>query len=197
MKDLNSKLILGIAGIGLVALIVGFLAFFQAFKSSRSVLSQPGSDTQENQLTVNTPETTAKLKLTPATTTVKVGEEFAVEVVVQANNEKIHGIDAVLNYDPAALKPVRVEELSDLFIFPRKMLTENNVIITALTNLDGNLTIGEEKLVRIVFQALTSGQTSLNFEFQKGATVGSTVIEASKSANILNSVSPAIIAVTN
>lgn len=195
MRDVNSKLILVVTGFAGVALLIGFLAFFQAFRS-QSALKQP-VETKKDELVVNLPEANAELALLSGGTAVKVGEEFSVDLLVDAKNEAIHGIDAVINYDPAVLQAVRVEEANERFIFPRKMLTEGTIIITALTDLNGSLNVGREVLAKIVFRAVSAGQTNLSFDFQKGSTVGSTVIEATKSANILTMVTPVVVAVTN
>lgn len=126
-----------------------------------------------------------KLSLEPKEITATAGGQVKVDLIVSAYGEEINGVDAVINYDKNILEPVEAVEQSARFIVPRKMFRDDQIIITALRQLDDTKTTRTEVLATIYFNVLKKGRTDLFFEFLPGQTVGSTIIKAQKAENIL------------
>src|SRR3989344_1168426 len=141
------------------------------------------------------PKLPYSLSLEPETLTATVGSEMKVDLVVSAFGEDINGLDAILFYDEKFLKVVRVEEVSSRFLIPRKLVESKKIIITALRQLYDDEPTSAETVASIYFKPLKKGQTEISFEFYEGKTVGSTIIKASGSENILSEVRGTVISI--
>lgn len=119
-----------------------------------------------------------------------VGRQFEVNIVIDAKNTVINGVDSVITYDPAILRVTRVNAApneSPLAILGRTIEEGKVVITTAKTEVDDTPT-QELVVATLSIRALKSGTATLMFEHRPNTTTGSTVIKAEGSENILDKV---------
>lgn len=121
---------------------------------------------------------------------VSLGESFTITADFAAPGKKLDGADAVVLFDPAYLE---IEEIADGIYFqeyPRKTIDPENGIIkvTAYRTEDNNPIRNSITLFSLKVRSLQRGATGLDFDFQKGKTNLSNVVEKGTSRNILGSV---------
>lgn len=136
----------------------------------------------EQEIVVHLPNTKATLSLDPQTKSIKIGETFSVNVILNTNEGSIDGVDLYgLHYDPSILEVIdSSSKQSGIQIEPGKILPNNAVNRvdpkTGTVKL-GQLASGGEKfsgkgvLATIHFKAVGAGSSFLKFDFTRGSTI--------------------------
>lgn len=129
------------------------------------------------------------LKLSPEKGKFKVGQEFAVKIILRTN-EEINGADAILSFDPNLLEVRTIKEGQAFPLYPRKNIDlKGRLEITGVKlRKDGQVFTGPQVFAIIVFGGKKRGIAKVNFVFYKGKTTGSSIIKAQGSVNILEKV---------
>ena len=123
----------------------------------------------------------AVMTLYPQTKSVKVGETFNVNIVLDTANQPIDGVDIYgLHFDPNIIKVIDdVPSQSGVQIHPGDNMSVNvantvnnktGTIKFGQVSLGGTTFTGKGVLATIHFQGLKSGTTFLKFDFKKGDT---------------------------
>lgn len=130
---------------------------------------------------------TGKLNLESNTTTYKVGEGIDLTITFQAPGKKLDGADIVLLFDPKVVNALGFSEGTYFKLVPRKDIdnTVGKVVITALDAVSAEPVSGKKTLGTIHFQAQKAGTSEIRFDFVKGSTTTSSLVESGTSANIL------------
>lgn len=131
------------------------------------------------------------LTLSPAKGRFKLGQEFSIDIILNAAGQEINAADAVLSFNPQVLQVVEIKPGQVFPLYPRKNvdLEKNQIQITGVkAKKDGQVFTKPLKFATIIFKGKVPGQAKLNFVFSKGKTTGSTIIKAEGSENILNKV---------
>jgi len=164
--------ILGVVIIGIFALLSG-----QIRDWVRS-LNEPGITVS----VVNKPS--AQLSLSPQTQTVKVGDIFTSNIILDTGGKPVDGVDIyALHYDPTIVKVIDdISTQKGIQIEPGDImnLTAANTVnessgsikFGAVTS-GGTSFTGKGTLATIHFKALSPGNAYLTFDFRFGSTVDS------------------------
>ncbi|KND48703.1 MAG: hypothetical protein AB198_00070 [Parcubacteria bacterium C7867-003] len=136
----------------------------------------------EQEISIRLPNTNSTLSLDPQTNTVKKGETFAVNIILNTNDGSIDGVDIYgLHYDPTILEVVDdLPKQKGIQIESGKILPNN-----AVNSVDpstgtiklGQLSYGGENfkgrgvLATVHFKAVGIGSSFLKFDFSTGSTV--------------------------
>lgn len=130
----------------------------------------------------------AKLTLT-GPEEVLLGSELTVEIMLSSDS-KIRGTDAVILYDPTMLTnpAVKAGSIFDNYPFNYSDQSKGRIFISGIKT-DKEGFAGEGLFGSITFTALKKGHTSIKFQFTKGQTVDSNVLQISTGADLLTEVS--------
>ena len=137
----------------------------------------------------------ATLALSPASGTFTVNTPFDVGVYLNTNGAKVDGVDIKLNYEPAKMEAQTITPDTSIFPdFPTKTInaTEGKITISATAAVGSPYSnTSPTKIVTIRFKPLTTGSTSITFDFTAGATTDSNVVENQTNLDILTAVTNA------
>lgn len=122
------------------------------------------------------------ISLDPKIKTVKVGETFEVNIILNTKNEPIDGVDIYsLHYDPSILKVVdAIPNQNGTQIKPGTILPNSaanivnesaGTIKLAQVSLGGESFNGVGTLATINFKAVGTGISLLKFDFDRGSTI--------------------------
>jgi len=153
-------------------LIVLFLIPFTVYSQPQSVVSK-----------ATTPEYSASLLLSPASGTVPVGELLEVSILLETGEAKVDGADAILRYNPQMLKVVELKKggLFEEYIQESVDEVQGEIHLSGLT-FDPRPKTGT--LGTILFEPLTTGTTTVFFEFTPGATKGDSNVALTGSGGV-------------
>lgn len=182
-KSNGSKVVM----ILVLLIILAALGFF-LFKSMDKDDANNNDDTaQNNSGTTPTPTPTqdnpeANLSLQTASTAVKVGDTFSVDMVLDTAGMPIDAVDIFsLHYDPKVLQVVDDNSaVAGVQITPGKILTANGpnmvdakagTIKLGQAAVGGTNYTGKGVLATIHFKALAAGNSDLKFDFALGNTI--------------------------
>ncbi|TSC70577.1 MAG: Uncharacterized protein CEO12_298 [Parcubacteria group bacterium Gr01-1014_46] len=140
------------------------------------------NEISEQEIVVKLPNSNATLSLDPQTSTVRVGDVFTVNVILNTNEGSVDGVDIYgLHYDPSILEVIDdISKQKGVQIEPGKILPNNavnSVNPSTGTIKLGQLSYGGEKftgrgtLATIHFKAVGVGSSFLKFDFEKGSTI--------------------------
>lgn len=156
-------------------------------------------NTAYNFVTIEFSQRSAVLTLDPQTKSVKVGDTFQANVILDTDGKPVDGIDLYsLHYDPTILSVVDDNNLkTGVQVTPGSSLD-----ITAVNNVDqkaGTITFsqaaqagtsfnGKGVLATIHFKALKKGSSALKFDFKVGNTRDTNVAHAGRDqlANVVD-----------
>lgn len=134
----------------------------------------------------------------PSQSTIKIGESVALVVKFEAPGKRLDGSDVFLRFDPAFLDVGENLVFGDYFsTYPRVTIDriKGEVKVTGFrANQTAPLTTAAA-LFTIAFTGKQAGNTAVSFEFAKGKTNLTTLVEKGTSKNILNQVFPATITI--
>jgi hypothetical protein len=142
------------------------------------------SDSTAPETMVVLPKAQAQLSLNPQTKTIKSGETFAVDIILNTSDKQIDGVDIYsLHYDPSLMEVIDdMPDQSGIQIKPGTILEVNAANIVEPKNgsikfsqvtTGGSHYVGSGVLATIHFKALTSGTAYLKFDFIRGETTDS------------------------
>lgn len=166
-------------------------------------------DTTEKATTyADVPVGSASLVLSPATKSVKVGDEITLDVVLNTGSDKTTGSDLSLRYDPALLEVLDNDSqvagvqitAGTLFDFvPQNTVTLATGLIefsAAQQPTSQAVVAADGKLATITFKAKAAGTANVRFDFTAGSTSDTNVIQPSDGRDLLNTVEDAQIKIT-
>lgn len=120
----------------------------------------------------------AVLSLKPASGNYRLGEIFTVAIQVDTQGKSATGVDVILNYDPKKLEVVEITPGTLFATYIRKENDEKKgkvYLSAAIFEKAEKPFIGEDTFGSIKFRSLSSGKTSLSFEYTPQATGDSNV----------------------
>lgn len=143
-------------------------------------------------------ELVASQYLQPAHLLKKTGETFTLGVVITAPKRKLDGADTIIKYDPKMVEVTDIKQGEFFTNYPRKTIDKANGVIkmTGFTPKDTNANGDNFIFFTIEAKALASGTAKFVFEFEKGKTNLSTVVESRTSRNLLGTVAGATVSIT-
>lgn len=178
----------------LIIIIGSFLLLRGQIKDWIMSLNEPG-------VVVTVTKSNAQLAMGPQTKTVKVGDSFSADVILDTGNKPVDGVDIyALHYDPTILNVV-----DDIPAQKGTQITPGTIMsLTAANTVDektgsikygavsegGGSFSGKGVLATIHFKAVATGIAYLRFDFSQGSTVDSNA--AYKGKDQLTSVVDAI-----
>jgi len=181
------KLRMGLAFFG--ALLIGIIFYIV---SSFSLDNSPPLISLPKQGAIPTPTPIrSEMYTQPLSIETTVGKRFDVNVVIDAKNTVINGVDSVISYDPTMLRVVLVTAPTTqdkTLSLMRRQIEDGNVYITAIKTEVTDIPTQELTVARLSIQALKSGTATLTFQHNPTTTTGSTIIQAAESKNILDKV---------
>jgi hypothetical protein len=187
--DFNKKLsrfeilILGCLFCGILLLVFLFLTKGAGFFKFR-----PGQIEQKEEATEIKTEENLKGKffLTPEAGNFSVGQVFIVSVWADTGGVETDAADVELTYDPSALRILNLKK-GDIFDeYPQMIFDDGKgTIIIRGIDLPGKTFLGNGKVGEITFRAQQAGETQLSFDFQKGVTTDSNLVESGAAKDIL------------
>lgn len=135
-----------------------------------------------------------KFSLDPAEEKIKAGGQFTLKIAFSAPGKRIDGADVILRFDPQMLQALEATAGTYFSLYPRKEIKKEGTIqVTAFTpSSDKILSESDEILfLTVSFKALKAGVSQITFDYQKGRTNLTTLVESKTSKNILGSVNQA------
>ncbi len=139
----------------------------------------------------------ATLSISPATSSVVVGSDFSVDILLDTEGVPVDGVDIIyLNYNPSQIQIQDANtSLAGIQITPGTLMS--STLVNTTNESSGRVTFsqvstggtrynGSGTLASISFKALTTGTASLVFNFTPGLTTDSNV--ASNQIDILDTV---------
>ncbi len=162
----------------LMLILVAVLAWFsvngQIYKWAYQISNQ--------EVRVTTITDQAILSLSPKTDTVKLGETFAVKIILNTDHGQIDGVDIYgLHYDPSILKVIddlpkqngtQIEPGTIIPYTAANIVDENTgTIKLGQVSAGGTSFNGTGTLATVHFKAIGVGNSYLKFDFRRGSTV--------------------------
>ncbi len=143
-------------------------------------------------------ELIASQYLQPAHLLKKTGEVFSLDVVITAPGRKLDGADTIIKYDPKMVEVTDIKQGQFFTNYPRKTIDKVNGLIkmTGFSPKDANANGDNFIFFTIEAKALASGTAKFDFEFEKGRTNLSTVVERKTSRNLLGTVKGTAVSIT-
>jgi hypothetical protein len=115
------------------------------------------------------------LKLDPDNTNVAEGKDLIVDIVLSGKDEQIDGVDALVSYDVNYLELKDIKNGSFFGNYPVKSDDNGEVRVTAFAPKEGVKVFDDVVVATLTFEILDSGDTKLDFVFEKGSTKDSNV----------------------
>lgn len=143
-------------------------------------------------------ELIARQFILPAHLLKKKDETFNLDVVITAEGRKLDGADAIIKYNPQMVEVTDIKQGEFFTNYPRQTIDQANGVIkmTGFTPKDTNANGDNFVFFTIEAKALVSGTAKFDFEFEKGKTNLSTVVENKTSRNLLGIVAGATVSIT-
>lgn len=153
------------------------------------------------------PVGSARLTMSPAQKSVKVGDQFTMDILLSTGTDTTVGTDIVLHYDPDLLEVVDADTAAaGIQIAPGTLFDftpQNEVVLaTGAINFSASqqptsnmVSATESKLATISFKAKAAGQANVRFDFTPGDLSDSNVIKPSDGRDLLNVVQDATVTV--
>lgn len=183
--NLFKKILMGILiFIGLAVLVLVVLQIFgrRIYRLPPTVvpprLKEEPTPTPEVSLQKIKPVGEATLSLKPAEGNFRLGETFQVVVQLDTRGKPAVGIDTIINYDPNKLEVVEITPGTLFASYIRKGKDEEKQKIylsAAIFRKTEKPFIGQGVFGTIKFKAISSGKTTLGFEYTPQATSDSNV----------------------
>lgn len=146
---------------------------------------------QYEPVAVHLPQPSAVLSLNPKTNTVRVGDVFGADIILDTGNGPIDGVDIYsLHYDPTILEVIDdMPNQSGIQIKPGTIIS--STAANSVDRLTGTIKFGQAVaggttfngqgvLATIHFKALAPGNSYLKFDFNKGNTTDTNVAHRGK-----------------
>lgn len=143
-------------------------------------------------------ETVASQFIQPAHLLKKTYETFSLDVVVTAPGKILDGADTIIRYDPKLVEVTDITPGEFFTNYPR--ITIDKVIgvikVTGFSPKDASLTGDNFIFFTLQAKALLNGSAKFDFDFEKGKTNLSTVVESKTSRNLLGTATGATVSIS-
>jgi len=128
----------------------------------------------------------AFLRLEPATGTFKVGQEFAVKVMVDTGDFETDATDVRLNFDPTAVVVTQIVPGQIYDDYPAKRVDNATglAVINGITSLTRTYK-GKDTFATLMMKGLKKGKAVLLLEFSPGATNDCNVVATKIAKDVL------------
>jgi hypothetical protein len=124
----------------------------------------------------------ATLKFDPSTVSTNVGETFKLDVVADAEEKEILGVDALIEYDPAICEIESITDGDFLEIGIKEFTQPGKIYIAGVVSNPGESVTGEGVLASVQCKAKASGKTTFTYTCETGETNESNISEKSTDA---------------
>ncbi len=156
------------------------------------------NETQNHGPTITPHAYQAEMSVVAEKSTLKVGEQTVVAVVISANGKSLDGADAIITYDPQIIE-ASILKTTAFPQYPKRIVSaaKGKISLTGIT-LEPHPTVSSSdiRFAELSFKAKKSGKTPITIVFKRGDKSLSTVIENGTSNMILGSVINTEISVT-
>ena len=140
----------------------------------------------------------AKLVIEPPTGTYGVGQQFQSKITLDTEGAATVGVDVLLKYDPAFLKITNVQNGEIYSQYPGKKI-DNNVGsfgLSGIVSLDDEEGFsGSGTFATVVFEGVSAGTASVDFDFSPGVRSDSNVASMNSTDDSLSSATGATYAI--
>jgi hypothetical protein len=143
--------------------------------------------------------TGASFSLSPASGTYKTGTSFNVNINLNTGGNQTSGADAIILYEPEKLAAQSITPGTIFSSYPVKTInsTAGRISISGIVTEATSSFVGEGTFATITFKVLSSGTTTLRFDFKAGEPTDSNVAKkGTQGEDILSSVSNATYTLT-
>lgn len=162
-----------------------------------AIRNRPQSTSPIARIPTPTREPRGEMWIDPERISATMGEQITLQIMIDAHNTEINGSDAIVNYDPEFLEVVSIDEPNEpdreFILFDRQ--SEGQLQITTIKSSASNTTTPQMTIAVVTFSTLKPGTTLLDLEYRPGATIGSTIVRARDTENILDRVAGAMITI--
>lgn len=199
MNNLPKKIIIGVFLVALFGELIWAMVYvsnkakkkpLETITTQQNFQQNQQSEFEETQNQNNISGVT--FSLNPSFGKIKIGQVFPVTIVINANNKTISGADAVLFYESDKLTPEN--EISIGTIFPEYPLIKINAekekisITGTMTNSGQQPFSGQGVFATIRFKAISEGSAKVKFDFTKGVTSDSNIVDKTTGKDLLERV---------
>lgn len=184
-NNLFKKILKGVlifVGLAVLVLLVWQIFGRRIYKIPPTIVpprvKEKPTPTPEISLQKTQPDTEATLSLNPDQKNLSPGEIFEVAVQVDTKGEPAVGIDVIINYDPGKLEVVEVTPGTLFATYFRKGEDKEKQKIylsAAIFTKTEKPFVGQGVFGTIKFKSISSGKTTLSFEYTPRATADSNV----------------------
>lgn len=175
----------------LALLFVGSVVLRQWKKSQLQYKMEIDKRVGESVKVTSEPETivgTYKLKLDKLQS--RIGDVITADAAFSLLGKRVTGSDVILIFDPEFLQVEGLISPGDFFAYYPRNDIDNNagvIRISAFQATSQEPVTGEISLFKVKFRTKKQGETMLDFQFEKGKTDLTTLVEYGTSRNILES----------
>jgi len=124
----------------------------------------------------------ATLKFDPTTISTNVGEIFKLDVIVDAEDKEILGVDALVEFDSAICEVESITDGDFLEIGIKEFTQPGKIYIAGVVSNPGESVTGEGVLATIQCKAKAAGKTTFTYNCETGETNESNISEKSTDA---------------
>src|SRR3989344_1824210 len=124
----------------------------------------------------------ATLKFDPSTISTKVGETFTLDVVVDAEDKQILGVDAVIEFNASILEVESITDGDFLEIGIKEFRQPGKIYIAGGGSSPGQSVTGKGTLATVQFKAKSAGSANVTYTCKTGETNESNISEKSTDA---------------
>jgi hypothetical protein len=188
-----------LVAIGIVFIVIlGMMVIRQAV-IMRSKPSSNLTTTVPSAIAPPTVQPRAEMWIDPPEMQIAQGGTITVRVMIDAHNTIINGTDAIVNYDQDYLEVVSIdkpnEPNNEFSLFSRQ--SDGQLQITRTKQSVSDVPTAQLTIAEVTFRTVKTGTTAVRFDYQKGATNKSTIIEQRSNKNILDKVTGVKIEIGN
>jgi hypothetical protein len=191
VKKGEFKKILLVIVILLILTAALFLVRYQRQKSLENLAKIPVEQTAQKPVLLKPGEEGkpgGSFLISPSSTNLKAGQKASFNLEFETSGKILDGTDALVNFDPLYLEAegVKTEDVFEEYPVKRIDNAKGTVRITGLKTRENADFSSKLILGSITFRAKKAGNTLISFDFVKGKTNLSTLIETGTSRNILD-----------
>lgn len=170
----------------------GFLAGYSVY--TIFAMNRPTSNSVSRSIApTSTPRSI--MELSPNSIGVTKNETFTIDITFDAQNNIINGADSVVTFDPQYLSVASIKTADKInpsdtswLYFAKLDKEQGRVAITMFKKEVDTQPTTVHQVAQLTVKPIKSGTTTVTLEHFIGKTIGSTIIKASDSSNILDKV---------
>lgn len=119
-------------------------------------------------------ENNSKIILSPSFQQVGIGKEFTVDVLVSSDTPSV-GADVKIDFDDRVIEVVSIDVGEAYDLLPAKSAKDGTINLIGLMEREGGSFLGTERIATLNLKTVDAGDTSLNIQYESGATTDSNV----------------------